>query len=249
MTRTSPFSYRCNRCGLCCHDKVITLSPYDVIRIARAAGLSTAAAISRYTLRRGSLLRFNADGSCGALQGVVCGIHPGRPFACRLYPLGFEHDSMVSRFVALDPAAGSAGVYGDDSLVGDFLEAQETEAYFDAVCLYASLLEIFQTRIDIIVDVDRVDPIDFRRRAIREALAESGYDPNPLIDALFDADSASSGRVLIDLPVASHIEAISRLLARETDPFRVAAASAMLAASLGYPPDLALRALSDRWNF
>jgi len=248
MTRTIPFSYLCNRCGLCCRDKVITLSPYDVIRIARVAGLSTAATISRYTLRRGSLLRFNADGSCGALEGVSCGIHPGRPFACRLYPLGFEHDSTGSRFVALDPAAGSAGVYGDDSMVGEFLEAQGTEAYFDAVYLYAGLLEKFHTRIDTIMDFDRVDPADFRRRAIREALAESGYDPNPLIDALFDADSASSGRVLIDLPMASHIEAISQLLGREADPFRVAAASAMLAVSLGYPPDLALRTLRDSRN-
>ena len=35
VDRKSAFSYACNACGLCCHEKVITLSPYDVLRIAR----------------------------------------------------------------------------------------------------------------------------------------------------------------------------------------------------------------------
>jgi Fe-S-cluster containining protein len=88
MLAESKFSYVCNRCGLCCRDKVITLSPYDVIRIARAAAIDTGAAVTRYTLRRGSLLRFLPDGRCAALDGPRYTIHPGRPLACRLYPLG-----------------------------------------------------------------------------------------------------------------------------------------------------------------
>jgi hypothetical protein len=193
-------------------------------------------------------LRFNADGKCFALEGVACTIHQGRPFACRLYPLGFEHDSTASRFFALDPAAGSAGVYGDDSIVAEFLEAQGAQPYFNANELYAALLDRFRTRIVMITDFDKIDPSDFRRRAIREALAESNYDSNLLIDALFDADSVSGGPILIDLPVASHIDAISELLAHEADPFRVASASAMLAVSLGYRPDAALASSSNSPN-
>src|SRR5207244_3429785 len=67
MERGSKFSYVCNRCGLCCRDKVITLSPYDVIRIARAARVSTGAVVAGYMMRRGSLLRFLSDGRCPAL--------------------------------------------------------------------------------------------------------------------------------------------------------------------------------------
>ena len=62
MEAGSAFSYACNQCGRCCRDKVITLSPCDVIRIARAAGITTGEAIARYTIRRGSLLRFEPDG-------------------------------------------------------------------------------------------------------------------------------------------------------------------------------------------
>jgi len=240
VTRESRFSYLCNQCGRCCRDKVITISPYDLIRIARAAGLSTAEAIGRYTLRRGSLLLFNQDGKCAALEGVACTIHNGRPLACRLYPLGLEHDSNGSRFIALDPAAGSAGVYGNDSTVAEFVEGQGVASYFAGIDLYAKLIERFRDRIIAIADFDKIELADFRRRAIREALAESNYDYNPLIDALFEADSVCAGRVLIDLPLSAHIEALSDLLARESDPFRVASASAMLALSLGYRPDTAL---------
>jgi Fe-S-cluster containining protein len=219
---------------------VITISPYDLIRIARAAELSTAEAIACYTLRRGSLLRFNADGNCAALDRVRCTIHNGRPLACRLYPLGLEHDSNDSRFIVLDPAPGSEGAGGNDSTVAEFLEGQGVAPYFEAIDLYAALIERFRVRIIAITDFDKIELADFRRRAIREALAESNYDSNPLIDALFDADSSCAGRVLIDLPLSSHIEVISDLIAREPDPFRVASASAMHALSLGYRPDAAL---------
>src|ERR1700757_4575686 len=90
MNRRSPFSYVCNACGLCCHNKVITLSPYDVMRLARAADLSMREAINRLTIRRGSVLKFTDDGACVALEGSRCMVHRGRPLACRLYPLGLE---------------------------------------------------------------------------------------------------------------------------------------------------------------
>jgi len=75
MNRTTPFSYQCNRCGRCCHDKVITLSPYDVIRIARATEITTGEVVRRYTVRRGSILRFLPEGRCAALDGTQCTLH------------------------------------------------------------------------------------------------------------------------------------------------------------------------------
>src|SRR5579859_4092683 len=102
MDRNSRFSYECRQCGRCCHDKVITLSPYDVICVARAAGITTGEAVARYTIRRGSILRFTANGGCVALAGVRCGIHRGRPLACRIYPLGLERRTGAEeKFVRL----------------------------------------------------------------------------------------------------------------------------------------------------
>src|SRR5580698_4434245 len=121
MDRRSAFSYRCNQCGRCCHDQAITLSPVDIIAIARSAGISTGEAVARYTMRRGSSLRFGANGACAALDGTLCSIHCGRPLACRLYPLGLERDGARERFIQLEAAAGSTGLYGADGMIGEYL--------------------------------------------------------------------------------------------------------------------------------
>jgi uncharacterized protein len=238
VNRKSPFSYLCNACGLCCHHKVITLSPYDVLRLARAAGVSTREAIDRFTIRRGSILKFTDGGGCAALEGARCGVHPGRPLACRLYPLGIEfiENTGAEKFVMLEPATGSLGVYGIDGDVNDFVEAQGVAPYLDANARYASLLALFRQRIAATVDFDRVEPREFWRRAVREALAESNYDANPLIDAMFDAGRVEGLRVDDAEIVAAHIDRLVRMIGRESNAELLAAAAVILAVSLGQSP-------------
>ena len=230
MERQTRFSYQCNQCGGCCHDKVITLSPYDVICIARASGLSTGDVVRRYTIRRGSILRFMPEGMCTALDGLRCTIHRGRPLACRLYPLGLERTPAGDRFITLPPAEGSLGVYGEDSTAGDFIDANGTEEYLAAVERYHALIPTFRARIAAMVDFERIEPREFWRRAVVEALRESGFDPNPIIDAMFDPDAHGCGSV------AAHIALLDAIIQRESDCDRVAAAAVMLAVSLGYSP-------------
>ena len=246
MFADSKFSYECNRCGLCCHDKVITLSPYDVIRIARAAGISTGEAVARYTLRRGSLLRFSINGRCAAIDGARCTLHPGRPLACRLYPLGLERTAgnndlrFAYRFTRLEPAAGSRGIYGDAGTVAGFIGAQGVSFYLDALELYSPVVANFRSRVDILVDFERVEPREFWRVAAREALAETNYDPNPLIDAIFDPDGLGCGRASADETAVAHATMLDRIGSNERDGAVVAAAAVMLAASLGYGPKHAI---------
>jgi Fe-S-cluster containining protein len=238
VNRRTSFSYVCNACGLCCHDKVITLSPYDVLRLARAAAVSTREAIDRFTIRRGSILKFTGDGACVALDDVRCGVHRGRPLACRLYPLGIEfiENTGAEKFVTLEPAAGSLGVYGVDGDVNAFVEGQGVAPYLEANVRYASLLAVFRDRIAATVDFDRVEPREFWRRAVREALAESNYDSNPLIDAMFDA-GAIEGMLIDDAEiVAAHIERLARMIGRESNAESLAAAAVLLAVSLGQSP-------------
>ena len=215
---------------------MIILSPYDVMRLARAADLSTREAIERFTIRRGSILKFTDDGACVALKGARCGVHRGRPLACRLYPLGLERieESHGEKFVTLEPAAGSLGVYGFDGDVDSFLEAQGVGDYLAANARYASLLPILRERIAATVDFDRIEPREFWRRAAREALAESNYDANPLIDAIFDA-SAIDGIADAEI-VATHIERLAQMIRHESNAEMLAAAAVMLAVSLGYSP-------------
>ena len=251
MLANSAFSYVCNGCGRCCRDKVITLSPYDVIRIARAAAISTGTAVARYTLRRGSILRFLPDERCAALEGLRCTIHPGRPLACRLYPLGLERSpgadgaAYVERFVRLEPAAGSLGVYGSCEscescescgTVADFLDSQGAGAYLDVVARYYPLIGIFRERVAATVDFERVEPREFWRRAAREALAETNYDANPLIDALFDSDGLGCGRASAEETAIAHVAALDEMASRERNGAIIAAAAVMLAVSLGYAP-------------
>jgi Fe-S-cluster containining protein len=257
MTPRTHFSYQCNACGLCCHNQVITLSPYDVIRLARAAHLSTTDAIARFTLRRGSLLRFDSTGACSALDATRCSLHSGRPLACRLYPLGLERGPFAASrshplaserylssysaresFTQLEPAAGSAGLYGDTSTVAAFLDSQGVAPFLNAVDRYRTLLPLMRMHIAVLADFDRLEPREFWRRAFHEAMREHGYDPNALIDALFDADAAIGPRRYVsevDL-VDAHLSALTELIHGADDPNVIAAAAMLLVVSLGYSP-------------
>jgi Fe-S-cluster containining protein len=188
------------------------------MRLARAANLSAREAIDRFTIRRGSILKFTDDGACAALEGSRCGVHRGRPLACRLYPLGLERieESNSENFVMLEPAIGSLGDYGIDGDVNSFLDTQGVAPYLAANARYASLLAVFRERIVATVDFDRVEPREFWRRAVREALAESNYDANPLIDAMFDA-SAIAGIDDAEI-VARHVERLAEMIRGGCDP-------------------------------
>ena len=130
----------------------------------------------------------------------------------------------------LEPTADSLSVYGIDGTVNEFVEAQGVDAYLEANARYASLLPVFRERIGQTVDFDRVEPREFWRRAAREALAESNYDANPLIDALFDADG-------IDVDtVDAHLKRVAEMIRRESNPELLASAAVILAVSLGFSP-------------
>ena len=237
MNRNHPFSYTCNRCGRCCRDQVITLSPYDLIRLARAAGIATGDAIRRFTVRRGSILKFRDDGACAALDGTRCTLHQGRPLACRLYPLGLERDAAdAESFVRLDPVPRSLGIYGNDSTIADFFAAQGVAPYLDAVNRYRRLLSLIRERVAALVDFAIVEPREFWRVATREALAETNYDPNPLIDALFDPDALGCYRDSPEATVGAHLHALADLIDATDNPAILAAATVMIAVSLGYSP-------------
>jgi len=205
--------------------------------MARAAGVSTSAAVRRFTIRRGSILRFKDDGRCGALKGVRCSVHAGRPLACRLYPLGLERDGDTERFVTLEPAVGSLGVYGIDGTVDEFLATQEVGAHLAAMARYAMLIPVFRGRIAELVDFERFEPREFWRRARREAMAESNCDPNRLIEALFDADRFELNCIDVEAMVDSHVRGLVGLIEHCNDAPTIAAAAVMLATSLGYLPD------------
>lgn len=77
----------CSRAGICCHQKMVRLNPWEVASLAHYLQMSTPDFVQAYTVEQGTRIRFeNACSLYNAQSG--CLAHPGRPLACRLYPLG-----------------------------------------------------------------------------------------------------------------------------------------------------------------
>jgi uncharacterized protein len=140
FTRTSGFSYRCNCCGRCCHNKRIQTSPYEVLRLARNLELSTGEFLNRHIDSEGPYLRVMENGACVFLKGKGCSVHEDRPLACRTYPLGlYVSPEGVETFLELRPHPLCEGVYGNDSTVDRYLNLQGAQSYIDAGKQYVAL--------------------------------------------------------------------------------------------------------------
>jgi hypothetical protein len=71
---------------------------------------------------------------------------------------------------------------------------------------------------------------------VREALAESGFDRNHLVEALFDPDALRCAASSDGETIAQHVRELKRLIRAENDANIVATAAVLLAVSLGYSP-------------
>jgi hypothetical protein len=137
--RGAPFSYRCNSCNRCCHEKLIPVNPYEIARIAGRLGLSTSETIDRFT-SNGSALAF-PEGACTFLTGQGCSIHPDRPLVCRLYPLGrVAQADGTETIVELQPHPESEGENGTDGTVEQYFESQGAAPMMAAARRYHALL-------------------------------------------------------------------------------------------------------------
>ena len=89
LSREAAFSYRCNACSRCCHNKAIRVGPYEILRLARRLGMTTTQFIEQHTEAGGTVMRMRDENNraCIFLNQQGCSVHPDRPLACRLYPL------------------------------------------------------------------------------------------------------------------------------------------------------------------
>ena len=134
LRRDSAFSYECNACSRCCHNKAIRVGPYEILRLARRLGLTTTQFIERHTEAGGTVLRMRDenDRACIFLDENGCGVHPDRPLACRLYPLARSVDPRGNEtFGHLAPHPNTKGVYGLRGSVADYLDRQGVAPFFD----------------------------------------------------------------------------------------------------------------------
>jgi Fe-S-cluster containining protein len=126
LVRESFFSYTCNRCSRCCYDKQIQVNPYEVARLARHKGITTTELIASYLEPGKPYLNNKADdGACVFLTPQGCGVHVDRPLVCRIYPLEQKLTGEGKEsFRHAKPHPETAGVYGLEGTVAEFLRAQ-----------------------------------------------------------------------------------------------------------------------------
>lgn len=97
------FRFRCHRgvsCwNACCHGADVTLTPADILRLARRFAVRPAALLERYTVPAVheasgmpvvKLKMGGADGKgpCSFMVPEGCSVYADRPLTCRYYPLG-----------------------------------------------------------------------------------------------------------------------------------------------------------------
>ena len=100
----------------CCRQLELALTPYDVLRLAREKGMDSGSFLEQYVIQEQETedvfprfyLTMVDDGraSCVFVSDKGCTVYPGRPGACRAYPMGRaairqENNSMEEFFVLL----------------------------------------------------------------------------------------------------------------------------------------------------
>ena len=208
MRRDTPFSYLCGACSRCCEGKAIRVGPYEVLRLARLLGLSTTQFIARHTTSGGTILKANAKGDCGFLTAEGCSVHPDRPLACRLYPLGMQvSEDGEELFGQLSPHPRTEGAYGLSGTVESYLHTQGVAPFIAANQKYEELYA-HMVRVLALIDPDKID----QRQARRDEADLMGE--GTLISSWMDIDLLLEGQQpqSAEIAVERHIAALEAML-------------------------------------
>jgi uncharacterized protein len=140
LTRDSAFSYLCRACSRCCHGYRIRVNPFEALSLARYLRISTTEFTRRFLDYDSTLKHKGKDGTCVFLGERGCTVHPGRPLACRLYPLGRSARSVGDeRFFRISPHPRTEGAYGGDGTVQQYLTDQNADEFIAAADRYLEL--------------------------------------------------------------------------------------------------------------
>lgn len=159
------------------------MGPYEALRLARRLGLTTTEFFARHTEAGGTVLQTREDRSCVFLDERGCSVHPDRPLACRIYPLARWTDPDGNEsFGHLEPHPQTAGVYGDQGTVADYLAAQGLAPYFAMGDRYGALYE------RMVALLERLEPDESERRAERRAEVNE-MEAGTVATSFFDVDA------------------------------------------------------------
>jgi Fe-S-cluster containining protein len=162
------------------------VGPYEGLRLSRRLGITTTEFLSRYTEAGGTVLQTRPDDrGCVFLGPGGCTVHPDRPLACRIYPLArWTSPEGDESFGHLEPHPQTAGIYGTQGTVQDYLTSQGLGPYFAMADRYGELYD------RMVAVLERLDPAeDVDRRTERRAEIDE-LDAGTLATAWFDVDAS-----------------------------------------------------------
>ncbi|MBN1938081.1 MAG: YkgJ family cysteine cluster protein [Candidatus Aminicenantes bacterium] len=129
LTLESPYSFKCQRCGACCNNKRLSLSPAERARLAEFFRITDEVFTREYLDPESGEVKVGKNGDCGFLGPFGCRVHPARPQVCRLFPLGILRDEEGREFFGIMPLhPDCVGLLGTDGTVEEDLKAQGVSA-------------------------------------------------------------------------------------------------------------------------
>ncbi|BDD85755.1 YkgJ family cysteine cluster protein [Desulfofustis limnaeus] len=214
-----PFAFHCHR-GVpcftrCCHDLELGLTPYDVLRLRKATGLSSTEVLERFVIIEQDddepfprlYLTMVDDGkaSCVFLGPEGCSIYPDRPSSCRTYPLGRavarSGDRCEEHFVLLQETHCQGFLEPLLNTPKGFLHAQDLAVYHTFNDLVAGITQHDHIRqgMNLTVRQQRAYLLAlYDLDTFREKLSEGFIDFHSTPDAaVFDDDEALLSYALV----------------------------------------------------
>jgi len=160
MDLDTRFKFRCHP-GVpcfneCCADVNIFLTPYDIVRLKNALGMTSGEFISKYTLTPFDknlsypilllAMQENEKKSCYFVGEQGCTVYRDRPWACRMYPLGLASPKegmtgpLQKEFFFLLKEDVCKGFNEDkEQTVGQWLDSEGVSEYNELGELYKNL--------------------------------------------------------------------------------------------------------------
>lgn len=162
---------------------MIQTNPYEIAQLAAFKGMTAAEFREQFTDGGAgtALARTEAD-VCVFLGEQGCTVHPARPLVCRLYPLGRRRaGDGTEHWLRLDPHPLSAGTFGTDGTIADYVAAQGAQPFIDAADAYAEWVNVAREAIGRLPDGDAGGAAVFDLLDLDTALAahcaEAGVAP------------------------------------------------------------------------
>lgn len=167
----------------CCRDVTIVLTPYDVLRLKNALGMSSSEFLDAYSVVLSTerrlipmvVLKMNEeDKRCPFVTKQGCTLYEDRPWPCRMFPLDMNDDAT---FGLITDASRCRGLREPSKQrIGDWLIEQGVPIYDEMNSLFAQITSPL-----------RAQEPDIQNPQIRQMIFMSLYNLDRFRDFIFES--------------------------------------------------------------